>query len=396
MHRLVLSKNIILAGALTLCLSLSGCGSAAYVNGSSVSEGSGVIDATGQLSDSGKAGTPDNNKKKKTKSDSAGTGNTQADPSGSAGSDGAGSSDEAADQFGQSQTSDASTGETATDGTAQEAPSGPGSRDNTPVIYVPESPGAVLYGNEFITIDASNADQGYICVEYFGSSPKVKLQITCPNTTTYTYNLMGGTEVFPLTSDSGTYSVGVYENISGTEYSTCFRGDIPVEISNAFGPYLYPNQYVNFNASSECVSVASELAYTANSDLDVVANVYNYVIDNVVYDSELANSVESGYLPDPDRTLASCKGICLDYACLMSSMLRSQGIPTHLEVGYASTAYHAWISVYLDQTGWVNGIVEFNGTSWELMDPTFAASASVDELKEFIGDGSNYDTKYIY
>ena len=30
------------------------------------------------------------------------------------------------------------------------------------------------------------------------------------------------------------------------------------------------------------------------------------------------------------------------------------------------------------------------------MDPTFAASNSEEELKEFIGDGSNYTVRYIY
>ena len=353
-----------------------------------------MIDATGKMtaSDSGQG-------KKSGKKSSSKAGNDvsgQQDPSAAGSEGGASDASQNAGSAPQADTAAADGADTTAGAGDGDAPQGPGSRDNTPVIYVPEAPGTVLYGNELISIDASNADQGYICAEYFGSCPKVKLQITCPNTTTYTYNMMGGAEVFPLTSESGTYSIGVYENISGTEYSTCYRTDMEVSISNAFGPYLYPNQYVNFNSGSACVQKAQELAYTANSDLDVVSNVYNYVISNVVYDSELANSVESGYLPDPDRTLASCKGICLDYACLMSSMLRSQGIPTHLEVGYASTAYHAWISVYLDQTGWVNGIVEFNGTSWELMDPTFAASASADELKEFIGDGTNYETKYVY
>ena len=30
------------------------------------------------------------------------------------------------------------------------------------------------------------------------------------------------------------------------------------------------------------------------------------------------------------------------------------------------------------------------------MDPTFAANAGTKKIKKFIGDGSNYTTKYIY
>ncbi|MBR2401449.1 MAG: transglutaminase domain-containing protein, partial [Lachnospiraceae bacterium] len=66
------------------------------------------------------------------------------------------------------------------------------------------------------------------------------------------------------------------------------------------------------------------------------------------------------------------------------------------EIGYAGEAYHAWISTYLNEIGWVNGIIEFDGKNWQLMDPTFAASSSEEKLKDFIGDGSNYVTKYIY
>ena len=94
--------------------------------------------------------------------------------------------------------------------------------------------------------------------------------------------------------------------------------------------------------------------------------------------------------------MLSGTGICLDYAAVMASMLRSQNIPTRLEVGYAGNAYHAWISTYITDIGWVNGVIEFNGTSWSLMDPTFAANTNETTLKNFIGNGSNYKTKYIY
>jgi len=43
----------------------------------------------------------------------------------------------------------------------------------------------------------------------------------------------------------------------------------------------------------------------------------------------------------------------------MSAMLRSQGIPTKLEVGYSGEAYHAWISTYIKESGWVDNIIKF-------------------------------------
>lgn len=272
-----------------------------------------------------------------------------------------------------------------------------GSRDNTPVCLIPETPGAIVYGNDTVSIDASNTGEGYLCVRYTGACPKVKLQIIGPDSVTYTYNLSGGSyETFPLTGGSGTYSAGVYENISGTQYATAFYQETAVTLTNEFGPFLYPSQYVNFTPQCETVSVAQKLSASADTDLDVVSNIYNYVISSISYDYDKASGIASGYISNVDETLHSGTGICLDYAALMAAMLRSQGIPTHLEVGYAKDAYHAWISTYIDEKGWVNGIIEFDGQNWSLMDPTFASNSSESALKKFIGDGSNYTVKYVY
>ena len=233
-------------------------------------------------------------------------------------------------------------------------------------------------------------------VNYKGSNQKVKLQITCPNSVTYTYNLHGGYETFPLSCGNGSYTLVVYENVTGNQYSTALSQTISANIQNTFGPFLYPNQYVNFNASCATVAKGAELAKRSDSDLTTVSNVYNYIIKNITYDYAKANSVQSGYTANVDDILNKKTGICLDYAAVMASMLRSQGIPTRLEVGYASSAYHAWISVYLKDIGWVNGIIQFDGTGWKMMDPTFASTTSEKKLKDYIGTGSNYVTKYLY
>lgn len=272
-----------------------------------------------------------------------------------------------------------------------------GSRDNTSFCLVPSADSIAVFQNSDAIIDISNTSEGYIMASYIGNSKKVKLQITGSDNITYTYNLHGGGyEVFPLSSESGNYTIAIFENVINNQYSTCLSEVVPISISNEFGPYLYPNQYVTFNSQSAVVEKAEELALSANSDLNVITNIYNYIIKNISYDYDKAENVQSGYTPDVDEILSSKTGICLDYAAVMTSMLRSQQIPTRLEVGYAGESYHAWISTYISDVGWVNGIIEFNGTKWELMDPTFAANSSEKKLKSFIGDGSNYTTKYIY
>lgn len=270
-------------------------------------------------------------------------------------------------------------------------------RDNTPNCLVPSADGITVYSNEYVIIDASHTDEGYIMAAYLGSCPKVKLQLAGPDYMTYTYDLVGNDyEVFPLSAGSGSYQLGIYENVDGNQYATVFSENLEITIANQMGAFLYPNQYVNFNASSQVVSAASELVANAHDDLEAIISIYDYVVNNITYDFEKAETVQSGYIPDVDVIFSIKTGICLDYAAVMASMLRSQQIPTRLEVGYAGDAYHAWISTFVKDQGWVNGIIQFDGQNWSLMDPTFAANTGEKELKNFIGDGSNYVTKYIY
>ena len=269
-------------------------------------------------------------------------------------------------------------------------------RDSTPRVLTPSADGVTVYQNDFASIDTSNTSQGYVMVKYNGTNEKVKLQITCPDQSCYTYLISdrGAYDTFPLTAGNGSYALQVLENVAGDTYTVSLAQSINVSIEDEFLPFLYPNQYVNFHTDSKAVSKGSDLAKDTYSDLDVVQNIYNYVIKNISYDTEKAQNVSYGYVPDIDDTLSSKKGICFDYAALMTSMLRSQNIPTKLEVGYSGDAYHAWISTYINETGWIDNIIQFDGKSWSLMDPTLGASNDASDLRDYIGDGTNYTVKY--
>lgn len=271
-------------------------------------------------------------------------------------------------------------------------------RDSTPKVLTPSADGVNVYQNDFASIDASNTSQGYVMVKYNGTNEKVKLQITCPDQSCYTYLISdrGAYDTFPLTAGNGSYALQVLENVAGDTYTVSLAQSINVSIEDEFLPFLYPNQYVNFHTDSKAVSKGSDLAKDTYSDLDVVQNIYNYVIKNISYDTEKAQNVSYGYVPDIDDTLSSKKGICFDYAALMTSMLRSQNIPTKLEVGYSGDAYHAWISTYIDDKGWVDDIIQFNGNTWQIMDPTLAATNDSAAVKKYVGDGSHYVVKYTY
>lgn len=261
----------------------------------------------------------------------------------------------------------------------------------------PAASGDVSYGNESISIDASNTSEGYVMVQYTGDSDKVKLQITGPDGAIYTYTLATGSyETFPLSAGNGTYQITVLEHAFDDMYAIAFSQDIDVAIADEFKPFLYPNQYVWFTSESKAVALGVELSEKSSNDLDYIEQVYHYVTENITYDEELAANIQADYLPDIDSTLDSGKGICFDYASLMAAMLRSQNIPTKLVVGYSGDAYHAWTSVYVAEVGWIDKVIEFDGTHWALIDPTLAANNSASSVKEYIGDGSNYTVKYSY
>ena len=270
-------------------------------------------------------------------------------------------------------------------------------RSNEPKCLTPVAGGTDVRGSGGLTIDASNASDGYLFVKNTGENPDVKIQLSCADSITYTYIIPKGECVLPLSLGDGVYSVIAYESMGEPGmYAAAFAEEIDVKMTDPFLPFLYPNCYVDFNINSEAVQLGKTLAEGKGSDIEVIAAVYDYVIKNITYDHERAATVKPDYIPDVDAVLREKKGICFDYSSLMAAMLRSQRIPTRLEFGYAGDAYHAWITTYIEDEGWINGIIEFDGVDWTLMDPTFAANAGTKEIKSFIGDGSNYTTKYTY
>ncbi len=273
-----------------------------------------------------------------------------------------------------------------------------GVRDNSIRVLEPVASGVEVFSNADAAIDASNATEGYVMVKYTGSAAKVRMLIETPAGNTYNYlmDLDGNYDVYPLSEGNGVYKIGVYENLHDDQYAAAFTQSVNVTLKDEYSMFLYPNAYVDFNANSAAVAKGQELANGAGSDLEVVDNVYHYIIENVEYDYDKAETVQSGYIPDVDDTLATGTGICFDYASLMGAMLRSQGIPTRLEIGYAGTQYHAWISVYTPETGWIDNVIEFDGSQWTLMDPTLGSYANTSTIKRYLEEDSYYQLKYKY
>ncbi|MCC8101226.1 MAG: transglutaminase domain-containing protein [Clostridiales bacterium] len=252
--------------------------------------------------------------------------------------------------------------------------------------------------NDLLDADFSHTSQGYFTCMLKEEDARVNIQISGPDGVTYKYFIETANEVvtFPFTAGDGTYVVLGYENIADDEYTSLFSYVLDVELDSEFFPFLYPNQYVDFTEDSEAVQLAAALSEDAATDIDALNEIYDYVISHIVYDDEKAATVETGYLPDIDETLATGTGICFDYAALTVAMLRSLSIPAKLAIGYSGDYLHAWIDVYIESKGWIENAIQFSGEDWTLLDPTLSASGSdADSVNDYVRDSDNYTVLYV-
>ena len=254
----------------------------------------------------------------------------------------------------------------------------------------PVASGTEVKSNKYATIDYSNTKDGYVMVKYLAETEKQLMVQVTGATTTYTYMIVPNEwTVFPLSDGNGDYTIKVYQNVDGDRYATKLTLTTHVQLEDEFAPFLRPNQYVNYENATQTMNTAAALLTDQMSMLEKVKIIYDYVTTNITYDYNKIDTLQSGYVPDLDLVLQQKTGICFDYAALMTAMLRTQNIPCKLVVGFADGGYHAWISVWSSETGWIDGAIYFSGTDWELLDPTFAANGA-DITKV------NYVWKYIY
>ncbi len=264
-------------------------------------------------------------------------------------------------------------------------------------VRIPVANGAITYGTKTVRIDASNSNNGYIMMRYTGKAPRIKVRIKQTVEYTYDLNTTGKFETFPLTEGSGNYTISIFENVKDNMYSIAFTKQISVNMKDPNSTFLYPNQFCYFNRSTKAVKTGDELVKEITDTIEKVEAVYKYAVENISYDYQKAKNVQSGYLPNVDDTLQTKKGICFDYSALMTTMLRTQNIPTKLVIGYSGSAYHAWISVYTDEQGWIDNAIHFDGESWNFMDPTFASGGKDDpKVTEYINNPTNYIAKFSY
>ena len=224
-----------------------------------------------------------------------------------------------------------------------------------------------------LIVDVSNMNDGYVMAAVNKKNKnKLKLRVIKDGETlTYDLNGNGDFEVFPLQLGNGKYEISLYENVSGKKYSQAGKVSISVKLNDENAPFLVPNQYVHYTALSEAVEKAMELCAGKSED-EKYQIVCNFMKSAFMYDYVKAVTIKAGQLPDIDGSYAKKMGVCQDLSAIMVCMLRTQGVPARLIIGYADKNYHAWTTTsvggeekFFDPTAALNAITQVKSYSME-------------------------------
>lgn len=200
-----------------------------------------------------------------------------------------------------------------------------------------------------LTVDTSHSNEGYIVTKTAINDGKLKIRVTKDDVTyTYDHNVSGGEEVLPLQMGSGVYTVSLYKNVVGSRYTRISEIHVNAQMQDANSVFLCPSQYVNYTDESAAVKKSMELCEGLETDREKVEAVCKYLKNSLVYDYVRAITISKSYLGDIDGCFETRMGLCLDIAALTACMLRVQGIPTQLVIGYVGDKYHAWNQVLID------------------------------------------------
>ncbi len=133
--------------------------------------------------------------------------------------------------------------------------------------------------------------------------------------------------------------------------------------SNLVKRYTSSTHYWQSN-NTEIITKGAQAASGAGDNVAKITKALNkFVVDTLSYNNaKIQYNVRQGALKALDNPT---NAVCLEYSDLLIALLRSQGIPARMPVGYAYSgnlkksaavddSLHSWVEVYMPGVGWVN------------------------------------------
>ena len=214
-------------------------------------------------------------------------------------------------------------------------------------VPIPETPESTSDKVQILTDTSMN---GYIYISY-KSDKRIKIMMNNGDRQEI-YDLVpdGQFHRFTLHMGDGTYRLRVVENTTGNSYRVVETDSFECTLIDENFPYLVPNSFVVYDNEMEVIQLGLELTKDAETPEEKAHALYDWIVRNISYDFSVVGKLEVGYLPNPQRTYETRKGICSDFAVLFASLCRSQGIPCKVVLGYyvKTEYYHAWNEVLMD------------------------------------------------
>lgn len=114
-----------------------------------------------------------------------------------------------------------------------------------------------------------------------------------------------------------------------------------------------------------------------NGDLDKAKAIYDYIVNNISYDYDDYNDINSSKPQDAVTVLNRKKGVCEGYANLLTAMYRAAGIPAINFHGLVDHGYRDSINGFTDSRhAWT--LAYING-SWKCFDATWDSNSTENE-----------------
>ena len=156
------------------------------------------------------------------------------------------------------------------------------------------------------------------------------------------------TEIVNFTYGNGNYTIKLYKNNGkDTKLQSIEEYKLSLRLSDESSPFRGTSYYTNYG--TELNNIISTI--TTNKPSEIANQAYEYVSNNIQYNDNLASKIRNEqidiYQPNIQEILDSKKGICLDQASLLASIVRAKGIPAKVAIGYVGGNYHAWTEILI-------------------------------------------------
>lgn len=170
------------------------------------------------------------------------------------------------------------------------------------------------------------------------------------------YNVPGKTELTVKTDIEAVVKYLEYDlSASGT------KKDIPEDLVKK---YTSPTHYWQSQDPNLILALKAKTDFNNKQKVaDIVREANDFVIQTLSYNNEkIKYNIRQGSataLKEP------ANAVCLEYSDLMIAVLRSQGIPARMPIGYGYTgnlktsnavsdSLHSWVEAYVPGVGWIN------------------------------------------